>query len=573
MPENEGQNPIKPEGPSMEKRLLLAFVLMGAVLFLTPYFYKTFVPPAPKSTAPVATAKAKPEATPVPAPETQAATITAPAASSPVAGDKEQSTLIDTDLYRIVFSNHGATVRSWTLKKFKDQKGKPLELVNLAAVAKAGFPFSIGFKDKKPTADINNALFAAKPDSDGLGVSYEFSDGKTTARKSFRFKKDSYSSQFSSEVSLDSAGLAHYLVWRGGFGDEAVQNAAANQHTLHYDAAAGKLIVKDVKAAKNGPVTDYGSFSFAGLEDNYFATVFLPGSNAPLEVRTLSDVVSRPSEPKEEPHVGIEIGGAPVNQFTVFAGPKDVDILKKVDPKLEQVVDWGWFGLIAKPLFLMLNWLNDHVVHNYGWAIVLLTILINFALLPLKFSSMKSMKKMQSLQPQIATINEKYKGIGIRDPKKAQQNQETMELYKKHGVNPMGGCLPMVLQIPFFFAFYKVLMVSVEMRGASWLWVSDLSQPEQLAIRILPITMIITQFIQQKMTPTTTADPNQQRMMMLMPLVFGFMFYHFSSGLVLYWLTSNVVGIAQQWFINRTVQVPILPAPDQGKRKKSSGGK
>jgi YidC/Oxa1 family membrane protein insertase len=261
------------------------------------------------------------------------------------------------------------------------------------------------------------------------------------------------------------------------------------------------------------------------------------------------------------------VGGSGENRFSLFVGPKDIDVLRSVNPKLEQVVDFGWFSIIAKPLFLSLNWVSNRWVHDYGWSIVVVTIIINFLLLPLKYTSLKSMKKMQLLQPQIAAINEKYKGIGLRDPRKAEQNQEVMELYKKHGVNPMGGCMPMILQIPFFFAYYKVLTVAIEMRGAKWLWVTDLSQPEHwwtvngFDIRLLPIVMLATQFITQKMTPSTSADPTQQRMMLMMPLVMGFMFYGMSSGLVLYWMTGNVVGIAQQWFFNRGAAPLPAPAP------------
>jgi YidC/Oxa1 family membrane protein insertase len=202
--------------------------------------------------------------------------------------------------------------------------------------------------------------------------------------------------------------------------------------------------------------------------------------------------------------------------------------------------------------------LNDRYIRDFGWTIVVLTILISMLLLPLKLSGMKSMRRMSALQPEINAINEKYKNIGIRDPKKAEQNAEMMALYKKHGVNPLGaGCLPLVLQIPFFFAFYKVLSVAIELRGANWLWVTDLSQPETIPIRILPLAMIATQFLLQKMTPPTPgADPTQQRMMLFMPLVMGFMFYGVASGLVLYWLTSNVVGVAQQWLINRMMPLP-----------------
>jgi YidC/Oxa1 family membrane protein insertase len=361
------------------------------------------------------------------------------------------------------------------------------------------------------------------------------------------------------------------VAWRGGFGDPAVPNPAATGRTLCYDLPAAKLITKEAKAARDGPVTETGVYSFAGLEDNYFTALFLPANNSQIDFRTLSDTVASSLNPKEEARVGAAVGAAGPNEFAVFVGPKDVDVLRKVDPKLEQVVDWGWFGFIAKPLSLILNWINDAAVHNYGWSIIIVTIIINFALLPLKLTSMKSMKKMQALQPQIAAINAKYKNIGLRDPRKAEQNQEVMELYKKHGVNPMGGCIPMLVQIPFFFAFYKVLMVAIEMRGANWLWVADLSQPEHLPIRILPVAMVISQFVMQKMTPATSADPTQQKMMLFMPLVFGFMFYQFQSGLVLYWLTSNLVGIGQQWLINKTTP-PVVMAPEPGKKKKTSGG-
>jgi YidC/Oxa1 family membrane protein insertase len=176
---------------------------------------------------------------------------------------------------------------------------------------------------------------------------------------------------------------------------------------------------------------------------------------------------------------------------------------------------------------------------------------------------------MQKLQPQIAAINAKYKGLSLRDPKKAQQNQEVMELYKKEGVNPMGGCLPLLIQFPILYAFYKVLNVTIELRGAHWLWVTDLTQPEQLAIRVLPVILIVTQFIVQKMTPNPSMDPAQAKMLAFMPLMFGFIFYNSASGLVLYWLTSNLVGILQQWMINKTMPPPPAPVPKLAPKRKT----
>ena len=573
-------SPIGPKSdPPMEKRLLLAFILMGAVLFLTPYFYKTVMPAAPaKPAKPPAAAVTPPPETPAPAVKPADAKTEKPAAGATAvqaaAGTKEELFTIDTKLYHLVLSNQGGVVRSWILKKFKDSADQPLELVNAAGAAKTGYPFSLAFKDKKPAVDVNKVLYVAQPTPDGLGIDYRYSDGAVVVLKTLRFESNSYLSQVSAEVTQGGAQLPSLMEWRGGFGDASIQNAAGAQRTVFFDATSAKLLTKDAKAAKDGPVNDYGNYSFAGIEDNFFAAVFLPKGSQTFQVRTVSDTVSAGNAKADAPHAGAAVGGTPQNQFTLFVGPKDLDLLRQIDPRLESMVDFGWFGLLAKPLFLLLNWLNDHLAHNYGWAIVIATILINFALLPMRLSSMKSMKRMQSLQPQIAVINARYKNVGLRDPRKAEQNQEVMDLYKKHGVNPMGGCLPMVIQIPFFIAFYKVLSVSIEMRGASWLWVHDLSQPEQLAIRILPVAMIIAQFVQQKMTPNPSADPSQQKVMMFMPLVFGFMFYGVSSGLVLYWLTSNLVGIAQQWFINRSMPAtaPVVQ-PEQAAKSKKSGSR
>lgn len=561
-------SPRKKEVP-MERRLLLAFLLMGLVLFLTPYFYRPSRPP-PKTQPPVGQQARAPEA-PVPEaakPPEKAQQPPVPDIPGRISAEKEETFVVETDLYRVVLSNRGATVRSWVLKKYNDGAGRPLELVNAAGAVNAGYPLSVIFKNRNPAVDLNDALYVAKLSDGGLVLDFEFSDGHVFSRKSFRFRKARYLCDVSSEVVQNGSTLPHVLAWRGGFGDRTVPNHAARLRSLYFDASENKLIVKEAKEAKEGPVSAVGNYSFAGIEDAYFAAAFLPvtGSSS-VELQTFSDMVADEQQGKDVPHAGAGVGGSGRNRLALFVGPKDIDILREVNPKLEQVVDFGWFGFIAKPLFLAVNWVNNRFVNNYGWSIVVVTVIINFLLLPLKYTSLKSMKKMQALQPHIAAINAKYKGIGIRDPRKAEQNQEIMELYKKHGVNPMGGCVPMLLQIPFFFAFYKVLTVAIEMRGATWLWVTDLSQPEHLPIRILPIAMIVSQFIMQKMTPTTTADPSQQRVMMLMPLVLGFMFYGVSSGLVLYWLTGNLVGIAQQWFFNRTT-APVVVQPAPAKRRK-----
>jgi YidC/Oxa1 family membrane protein insertase len=568
MAESSSGKPAEKKELSVETRLLLAFILMGVVLFTTPYFYKATTPPAPVPAKKADTAKTGAAA---PAgPESPAPAATAAPPPGQVSASAEETVVVDTDVYRIVFSNRGAVVQSWTLKKYNDSNGKPLELVNTAAAASVGYPFSLSLQDAKPPVDPNAALYAVKKSPDGLHVEFEFSDGSFVARKSFQFDKATYLSQVVTEVAAGGARVPHLIRWRGGFGDMTVPAPAAAQKSLHYDASAGKLILTEAGDAKDGPVTAAGNFTFAGIQDTYFAAVFLP-RGATTEIRTVRDQAPTPANPTPEHLVGVAVGGDGINRLAMFVGPKDIDILKSVDPRLEQVVDFGrWLGFLAKPLFLAMNWLNNSYVHNYGWAIIIVTVLINFLMLPLKFSSLKSMKKMSALQPQIAAINDKYKNIGMRDPRKQEQNQEIMALYQKHGVNPLGGCLPLMLQMPFLIAFYNVFSVAIEMRGASWLWVTDLSRPETIPIRMLPILMIVTQFAMQKMTPTTGGDPAQQRIMLFMPLMFGFMFYSASAGLVLYWLTSNIVGIAQQWFFNKTslatVAAQSIPPPKTTKK-------
>jgi YidC/Oxa1 family membrane protein insertase len=574
-PVNGGSNnqaPPPKEEMSMEVRLLIAFVLMGAVMFAWQFLYKPEPPPAVKKAAaptqtmpaagqPAGSAAAPAGTEPAVPPPVEAAQTAAPASaaltSRPTPQRSEPVFVVDTNIYKVTFSNQGATVHSWILKdqrakKYRGNDDKPLDLINSAAGA---FPFSLYFPGPKPTTDVNWAWYTQTPDPDGLGVTYKFSDGHTTVTKVFHFKKDSYLSTVSCEVSIDGKPVPGMVQWRGGFGDLTLASAASNQKTLYFDVSQNKLVEDPaVKASKSGPagVASAGTFSFAGLADTYFAAVFLPQNNARIEVVSFGDTVRTPLEEKPLPYSGVAVSDGDGNRFELFVGPKDVDLLRGINPKLEQVVDFGWLGVLAKPLFLVVNWLNDHAVHNFGWAIVLVTVLINFVLFPLKLTNMKSMRKMQALKPQIDAINDRYKNVGLRDPKKAEQNQEVMDLYKKYGVNPMGGCVPMLLQIPFFIAFYRVFTVSVEMRGATWLWVHDLSQAEPSPIKILPIVMIASQFIMQKMTPQAGGDPNQQKMMMFMPLIFGFMFYQFPSGLVLYYLTSNLVSMGQQYFFNHT---------------------
>jgi len=526
------------------------------VLLVSQYLFKPA--PGPKPVVPMNDkTAAKVVEKPAPASNAPGPTV-APGTGNQIQASAETTHDIDTALYHIVFTNRGGVVKSWVLKKFQDNDGKPLQLINTAATS-VPLPFAIEVTGQKLTVDPNTVLYQPKPTGNGTGIDYDFSDGKTTIHKSFVFDRDSYLAEVKSQVLENNTPVPHLLMWRGGFGDPKVRNAASTEHTVRYDAGASKLITKTTKDAKNGPITDTGNYTFGGLEDNFFAAVALPNDGSSLEVRTYSDELKPPNEDKAVPYVGAGVSTGSQNDLSLFVGPKDIDILKKVNSKLAQIVDWGFFGIIAKPLFMWLNWVNDHWTNNYGWAIILVTLIINLALFPFRLSSLKSARKMQKMQPQIQAINAKYKNVGLRDPKKSEQNEEVMALYKKEGVNPVGGCLPMLVQLPFFYAFYRVLAIAIELRHAPWLWVPDLSVAETLPIHLLPIIMIATQFFTQRLTPAAGVDPNQQKMMMMMPLMFGFMFYSASAGLVLYWLTGNVVGIVQQLVINRFMPTSTPP--------------
>jgi YidC/Oxa1 family membrane protein insertase len=550
---------------------------MGAVMFVSQMFMKNQAPPPAQKTAQTTGATGATGAPPEAGAPQSAATPPANAnvEAAPAPGATPEKALpplvVETDLYRVTFSNQGATVRDWVLKNYRGNDSKPLDLVNTASGLPAAFALS--FPGDKPAKDVNWAWYEQTVEPDGLGVDYTYSDGHTSVRKTFRFQKNSYLSKITTEVTIDGKPVPHRIEWRGGFGDLTVDNPSPNGRALYFDVDKNKLSEKTANDSKNGPVAASGNFSFAGVADNYFSAVFLPEGATNLEVVAMTDHVRTVTHEKPAAFSGVAISEGAANRFELFVGPKDLDLLGKINPKLTQVVDFGFFSILAKPLFLIVNWFNDAFVHNFGWSIVVVTIVLNFMLFPLKLSNMKSMRKMQALKPQIDAINARYKDLKMTDPRKQQQQQETMDLYKKNGVNPMGGCVPMLLQLPFFFAFWQVCTKSVEMRGAPWLWVTDLSQPEHMAIKILPILMIASQFLMQQMTPTTAgADPNQQRMMKFMPLVFGYMFYWFSSGLVLYYLTSNLVSIGQQWFFNKTdiarqAAASVEPAKKKNGRK------
>ena len=242
-----------------------------------------------------------------------------------ISAPAESEWTVDTALYRIVFSNRGAVVKSWTLRNFKDNGKKPLELVNQKGAEKAGFPFVWEFRGPQPTSDPNKALWVAHPAADGLTIEYDFSDGKTSATKVFAFQRDSYMVQYADESKLEGAGLPHLVEWRAGFGDMTVNSAAGHQASIHYDSEKKKLVSEAAKSAKNGPVRADGSFSFAGIEDQYFAAAFLPPPNTPLQTTTFDDIVASGYEASEQPYPGVAVGGESRNQLGRLCGAEGTE--------------------------------------------------------------------------------------------------------------------------------------------------------------------------------------------------------------------------------------------------------
>ncbi len=508
---------------------------------------------------------------------------------------------MESDLYRAVFTTRGAAVKSWKLTQYDDRAGNQLELVNPAAAEEYGDPLSIWVSDETLRREINSALFV--PSSTGtlqapVTLTLEYSDTRITARKEFVFTRDSYVVNATSELLQDGQPMSHALAWLGALGNLEDFSLGGSIQVFYRDQqemvrlspgnvernGIGRRMLNGIQgvlglldpSADVTEVSILGSFPYAGIEDHFFCAAFLP-QEGPLRVNAFEQEISLPEQTRRLSSLGIAVssGDAPVNRLRLYLGPKDRDVLAPVEPQLPLLVDYGWFSFIAQPLFLAMRWTYENIVGNYGWVIVLITILINFLLFPLKIKTMRSTMKMQRIQPQLKTIQDKYKQFKVNDPRRQEMTKETMALYKKHGVNPLGGCLPMLLQMPFLYGFYQVLIQSIEMRHAPWiLWVQDLSAPEQLPIKTLPLLLCATQFLLQRMSPMPSPDPTQRKLMMYMPLMFLFLFWGLSSGLVLYWLTGNVVGLAQQWYINRTeMQHLIAEKRAAAARKKKAGQK
>ena len=557
----EIKNPNQ-QGGGQDSKTILAFTAIFLVMFLGLQFLKPKKPATPaaetqqqaSTASPSQSAPQTPSASSALAPDTSVATTQVAA---------ESTTIVENELYRITFTNRGAHVSSWILKKYKDDDGKPLDLVNQAAAAKFGYPLSLYTYDQGLTGRLQLAMFV--PSASGTiaapgMLSFEYSANGLNVRKTFKFDS-SYLIQAEISVTQNGAPVAALLSWPAGFGD---------QDTLpHYSTGATLDTARDGKedqvAVKKvvGGETLRGPFDWAGVSDLYFTAIFLPDSPKNLDLVTLHNTLAIPQNIKkpdpnhmeQAPVLGAAMGTAGTYSVRLFAGPKALDVLAAVPTNggasLEKVVSFGLWGIISKPLFVMLKFLHDHVTGEWGWGILILTLILNIAMLPTRFQMMKSSLKMQRIQPQMDAIKAKYAKFKATDPRRQEMNKEIFDLQKREGVNMFGGCIPMLIQWPLLFAFYRMLSNVIELRQAHWLWLPDLSAPDPL--HILPIFFIVSMFLVQWLTPSPGVDPAQQRMMAFtMPAVFGFMTWNIGSGLALYWAGSNVLGIVQQMLMNRT---------------------
>jgi YidC/Oxa1 family membrane protein insertase len=550
----------------MEKRMILAIVLSVVILLGYQYLYS----PAPKGPAePQGTereagrdnaARAAEQRGIAAAPSTagQAPPVSGglvPRASSPV-----RRIAVSTPLYTAAITTAGGGFQSFRLNEYKDApgpKGKPLEIIGSGG--SRPLPLDLYLDESQPSfpplpvfaSDTPDALAVRAGEKKIVRLAWESSGGVRIVRE-YEFSGDRYDFEVREQV---SNGSRETIRLRPGFelSQDFKGELAADSYTFTGAVVEtkGKIEQLDLKAIGKGKAEKH-SVSWAAADSKYFGLILMPDKPWTLERIALVGETGIRMSVADAP-VTLSPGETVRSQARMFAGPKRYSLLKETGKGLEDLVDYGWFSFLAKPLVWLLN-ASNRVTRNYGIDIIILTILIKILFFPLTQKSMASMKKMQDLQPILVKLREKYKD----DPPKL--NQETMNLYKTYKINPLSGCLPMLLQIPVFIALYKGLLVTIELRHSPFfLWINDLSAPEHLwdiavagytiPIRLLPLLMGISMFVQQKMTPAA-GDPNQQKIMLLMPVIFTFMFWGFPTGLVIYWLANNVLSIGQQLIHN-----------------------
>ncbi len=501
-------------------------------------------PPAEAGATSTTGTTATTASSPAAAPATTSSIAPAPAAT-PIAAGAVQFSVVDTDEYIARFSNRGAHLVSFQLKNYKRKDGTLVELVKSRAPNSTDFPFAIEARSAEVAKRLNTALYEVTerkdPKAHVLEYRYVAPDGLSAA-KTFRVARD-FLIDFT--VSVQPSNGYRVVVGPGirNIDPKATEGQAA--------LLAGNAIVQqegdlDVLPREKGDrFRQFGTVDFIGVEDNYFLAALRPGKSSGAVVRRV-EVPGPDNKPRKELYAGLNATADGTVSGSAFLGPKETKLLDRHG--LGEALQYGMFGVIARFLLEALVWINQFTL-NYGFAIIVLTILIKVVLYPLQHKSIVSMKKMQRVQPKMEVIRNKYKKAKTDPEQRQKMNVEMMQLYQKEGINPMSGCLPILLQLPILWGFYNLLSRAIELRGAPWiLWIKDLSEKDPTYV--LPILMTATMFIQTYITPST-ADPMQRKIFLAMPLVFGIMFKEFPSGLVLYWLVQNVLTIIQQLIMNK----------------------
>jgi YidC/Oxa1 family membrane protein insertase len=578
----------------MEKRLLVAIALS----FLVLYAYQLLVlkPAGDKARREAAAAAvALPGTAPNQAagaagaagtPQNAAFLAAASAAPSQplVAAAAERDIVVETQTIRAVFTNRGAKLKSWTLKAFRDLHKRPQELVPSYLDPGRVRPFDLMVDDANATARLKDALFqpAGEDRVDATRgeqtIVFDFEDGfGLKARKAFTFAPTGYIVRVTADVQVGGRTMNPTVLWGAGLGDQV-----PGAETSRYIQRPEGIVVRGSKVQRIGasdfvkqPVQE-GDFSAAGVDDAYFIAMALPRRMVRVDYTRVMFTLPAPAggAPNAAAPTTADLVAFGVRQaqsmtdLAFYFGPKDFDVLQAAQPsgQLVRVINFGIFDFLAVPLLRALVWIHSYV-GNYGWAILILTFLINAVMFPLRHKSMVSMRKMQEIQPQVKLIQDRYKHLKATDPERQKMNSEMMSLYKERGVNPASGCLPMLLTLPVLFAFYSLLSAAIEIRGEPFIWwITDLSAHDPYYVT--PILMGASQFWQQRLTPAA-GDPVQQKMMMMMPLVFTFMFLWMPSGLTVYWFFSNLLAIGQQYITNRLVGPPNVPRPPAERKLKT----
>jgi YidC/Oxa1 family membrane protein insertase len=552
----------------MEKRVFLAIFLSFIVLAIYQAVFPTpRLAPAPAPSTATTPPVGGPSATTSAAVEAVVQAEPATAAVETLVGDTAvREVVVETADVRATFSTRGAVLTSWQLKHYLEE-GAPLDLMPIGVPDSYARAFTLSTNDPTLSSRLASALFRPSAASLDLGdtpgqLSFEYRDASgLSARKTFYFQPEGRSYVLKVEAAVDLGGASRPVTMSLGPGIGLGYQPDGSRHMPTRAIQSNADGVDRFDADDLAERSEFqGEFRFAGVEDQYFLSAALPGSDpVTIDYAPVTLPVEGAAKPATRTFIDYDVSVPGSFAMLFFLGPKEFDVLRAVDPRLELVraIDFGMFRPAVTPLLIALKWING-LVGNYGWSIVVLTLIINALIFPLRHRSMVSMRKMQALQPQVKVIQERYAKYKVTDPERQKMNQEMMALYKQKGVNPASGCVPMLLTMPILFAFYAMLSAAIELRGAPFMgWITDLSKHDPLYIT--PVLMGLSMLLQQRMMPTT-ADPIQQKIFLLMPVIFTASFLWAPAGLVVYWFSSNLLAIGQQYMTNRMIGAPPVPA-------------